>query len=200
MNSEAQLDRLLEFFKALADQTRLKIVGLLAQQPRSVDELTAMLELSGPTISHHLQYLQHAGLVEARAQQYYSMYELRIDNLHAMAREILSNEKLSEVAVDVDQDAYAKKVMAVYVVDGKIKQIPTQLKKLEVIIRWLARLFEPGRTYTEKQVNEILKKYHEDYATLRRELIDMHFLDRKNGQYWCNEAAGSEAHAIHKQL
>jgi biotin operon repressor len=187
MDSEAQLDRLLEFFKALADQSRLKIIGLLAQQPRSGDELAAMLELSGPTISHHLQYLQRAGLVEARAQQYYSIYSLRVDTLHSMAKEILSTEKLSQVADDVDQDAYAKKVMQVYVVDGKLKQIPSQLKKIEVIIRWLAKFFEPGRTYTEKQVNEIIKPIHEDYATLRRELIDMHYLDRKNSVYWLIE-------------
>ena len=189
MDSEAQLDRLLEFFKALADQSRLKIIGLLAQQPRSGDELAAMLELSGPTISHHLQYLQHAGLVEARAQQYYSVYSLRVDTLHNMAKEILSTEKLSKVADDVDQDAFAKKVMQVYVVDGKLKQIPTQLKKVEVIIRWLAKRFEPGVMYTEKQVNEIIKPVHEDYATLRRELIDMHYLDRKSGVYWVIEHA-----------
>ncbi len=187
MDSEAQLDRLLEFFKALADQSRLKIIGLLAQQPRSGDELAAMLELSGPTISHHLQYLQHAGLVEARAQQYYSVYSLRVDTLHNMAKEILSTEKLSKVADDVDQDAFAKKVMQVYVVDGRLKQIPTQLKKVEVIIRWLAKRFEPGVMYTEKQVNEIIKPVHEDYATLRRELIDMHYLDRKSGVYWMIE-------------
>ena len=186
MDAEVQIDRLLAFFKALADESRLKIIGLLAHEPRSVDELAAMLGLSGPTVSHHLARLQATGLVEARAQQYYSVYSLRTDALHAMAKEILSTEKLSEVAGDVDQDAFAKKVMAVYVevdpknrVDpsdridplnrnGSIKQIPTQLKKLEVIIRWLAKRFEPGRTYTEKEVNEILKQHHEDYALLRR--------------------------------
>ena len=184
MDSQTQMDKLLEFFKALADQSRLKIVGLLAQQPRSVDELAAMLELSGPTISHHLQYLQHAGVVEARAQQYYSVYSLKVETLHSMAKEILSTEKLTQMTEDVDQDAYAKKVMATYVVNGKLKQIPTQLKKLEVIIRWLAKLFVYDRQYTEKQVNEILKKHNEDFATLRRELVDMHYLDRKNGVYW----------------
>ncbi|MCL5276090.1 MAG: metalloregulator ArsR/SmtB family transcription factor [Chloroflexi bacterium] len=192
MESEMQIERLLGFFKALADESRLKIIGLLAQEPRSVDELAAMLKLSSPTVSHHLSYLQHEGLVEARAQQYYSVYSLRIDTLHSMARDILSNEKLAEVAVDVDQDAYAKKVMASYMVNGKLKQIPTQLKKLEVIIRWLSKKFEPDRTYTEKQVNEILKQYHEDYATLRRELVDMHYLDRKNGLYWCVGSSGTQ--------
>jgi predicted transcriptional regulator len=184
MDAEVQIDRLLGFFKALADESRLKIIGLLAHEPRSVDELATMLGLSGPTVSHHLARLQAAGLVEARAQQYYSVYSLRTDTLHTMAKEILSTEKLSEVAEDVDQDAYAKKVMSNYVENGKIKQIPTQLKKQEVIIRWLAKLFEPGKTYSEKQVNEMLKQHHEDFALLRRELVDMGHLARKNGQYW----------------
>ena len=185
MDAEMQMDKLVEFFKALADESRLKIIGLVAQQPRSVDELAAMLELSGPTISHHLSYLQHVGLVEARAQQYYSIYSLRTSALHAMAKEILSTEKLTRtVTEDVDQDAYANKVLANYVVNGRLKQIPSQFKKLEVIIRWLAKNFEPGRQYTEKQVNEILKKYHADFATLRRELVDFHLLDRKNNVYW----------------
>ncbi len=184
MDAEAQTQRLLAFFKALADESRLKIIGLLAQTPRSVDELATLLDVSAPTVSHHLARLQAAGLVDARAQQYYSVYSLRTDALHEMAREMLSTEKLSEVVDDVDQDAFDKKVLSNYVAHGRIKQIPTQLKKLEVIIRWLARLFEPGKQYKEKQVNEILKAHHEDYATLRRELVDMHFLERKNGVYW----------------
>jgi biotin operon repressor len=180
-----QMEKLVEFFKALADESRLKIVGLVAQQPRSVDELAALLGLSGPTVSHHLQYLQHVGLVEARAQQYYSMYSLRTDALHSMAKEILATETLTKtVTEDVDQDAYARKVLSNYVVNEKLKQIPTQLKKLEVILRWLVKNFEPGRQYTEKEVNEIIKRYHEDFATLRRELIDFHLMDRKNSIYW----------------
>ncbi len=180
-----KLDKLLEFFKAMADESRLKIIGLVAQQPRSVDELAALLGLSGPTVSHHLSYLQRVGLVEARAQQYYSIYSLRTETLHAMVKDILSTKKLSRaVTGDVDLDAYARKVMAVYVPDGKIEHIPTQLKKLEVVVRWLATHFEPGRRYTEKQVNEILLEYHEDFATLRRELVNFHLLDRKNNIYW----------------
>ena len=184
MDAEIQTQRLLVFFKALADESRLKIIGLLSHEPRSGDELAALLGLSAPTVSHHLARLQAAGLVEARAQQYYSVYSLRTDALHEMAREVLSTERLSAVADDVDMDAYDKKVLANYVEDGRIKQIPSQLKKMEVIIRWLARLFEPGKQYKEKQVNEMLKVHHEDYATLRRELVDMHYLARKDGVYW----------------
>jgi biotin operon repressor len=185
MEAGMQMDKLVEFFKALADESRLKIIGLLAQQPRSVDELAALLELSGPTVSHHLSHLQHVGLVEARAQQYYSIYSLRTETLHSMAKEILATDTLTKtVTEDVDQDAYTRKVMSIYIVNGKLKQIPTQVKKLEVILHWLVKSFEPGKQYPEKQVNEILKLQNEDFATLRRELVNFHLLDRKNNVYW----------------
>jgi DNA-binding transcriptional ArsR family regulator len=63
-------DQLLTFFKAMADANRLKIVGLLAQQPYSVEQLAAMLDLKPSTVSHHLKLLSEAGLVSARAQSY----------------------------------------------------------------------------------------------------------------------------------
>ncbi|HEY3341895.1 MAG TPA: DUF2087 domain-containing protein, partial [Anaerolineae bacterium] len=167
--------------------------GLLAQQPRSVDELAALLELSGSTVSHHLSNLQHAGLVEARAQQYYSIYSLRTDTLHSMAKEILATDTLTKtVTEDVDQDAYTRKVMSIYVVNGKLKQIPNQVKKLEVILHWLVKSFEPGQHYPEKQVNEILKQQNEDFATLRRELVNFHLLDRKNSVYWRIDAGSAK--------
>ncbi len=181
---EAETAKLLTFFKALADESRLKLIGLLAQEPRSVDELAAMLGLSAPTVSHHLARLQKAGLVEARAQQYYNIYTLRTETLQEMAREILATEKLAEVAAEVNQDAFASKVLGDFLERGRLKTIPSQLKKKQVVIRWLADNFEPGKQYTEKQVNAILKKYHDDYATLRRELVDMKYLARKDGEYW----------------
>lgn len=181
----SELDsQLLDFFKALANEARLKIIGLLAQQPRSVDELAAMLELSAPTVSHHLAQLQKARLVEARAQQYYNVYSLRKDVLEEMARDILSVERLSQVAETVDQDSFTNKVLKDYLVHGRLKTIPSQLKKKEVVIRWLAQKFEPAKKYPEKQVNTILKAYHDDFATLRRELVDMKLMVRKDGVYW----------------
>ncbi len=185
METEAtQTTRLLTFFKALADESRLKLVGLLAQQPRSVDELAAMLGLSAPTVSHHLARLQDAGLVQAQAQQYYNIYALRTETLQELAREILATEKLAEAAAGVNQDAFADKVLGDFLECGRLKSIPSQLKKKQVVVRWLADNFQPGKQYSEKQVNAILKKYHDDYATLRRELVDMKYLARKEGIYW----------------
>jgi hypothetical protein len=89
--------------------------------------------------------------------------------------------------VDVDADAYDRKVIADYTSkDGRLKIIPAQRKKLEAILRYVVKAFEPGKRYSEKQVNENLAKYHEDTASLRRELVGYGLMKREGGggDYW----------------
>jgi hypothetical protein len=86
-------------------------------------------------------------------------------------------------------DAYERKVVADYTRrDGRLKTIPAQRKKLDAILRHVAREFEPERRYSEKQVNEVLSRYHEDTASLRRELVGAGLLQRASdgSEYWRN--------------
>jgi len=69
-------NELLSFFKALSDANRLKIVGLLARESLSVEQIAEMLSLRPSTVSHHLSILGEAGLVSARAESYYNIYQL----------------------------------------------------------------------------------------------------------------------------
>jgi predicted DNA-binding protein YlxM (UPF0122 family) len=175
---------LLEFFKVLADEKRLQIVGLLARQDYSVEELAAILDLSSATVSHHLRRLADAKLVEARADQHYHVYSLRTGTLHEMSQQILSEERLQVTAQDLDLDAYDRKVLRDYMEGDRLKQIPSQWKKREVILRYLVEQFEPDRRYAEREVNEIISRTHEDYATLRRLLVDTGRMDREREIYW----------------
>jgi predicted transcriptional regulator len=175
---------LLEFFKVLGDEKRLQIVGLLARQDYSVEELAAILDLSSATVSHHLRRLADAGLVEARADQHYHVYSLRTETLHEMSQQILSEERLQVQAEDLDLDAYDRKVLRDYMEGDRLKQIPRQWKKREVILRYLVEQFEPDRRYSEREVNEIISRTHEDYATLRRELVDTARMAREREVYW----------------
>ncbi len=111
MTPEPQIEELLDFFKAMADANRLKIVGILAQQPSTVEQLAAMLELQASTVSHHLARLTQVGLVSARADSYYNVYRLETDALEAMAQRMLARETLPAVAADVDLDAFDRKVL-----------------------------------------------------------------------------------------
>jgi predicted transcriptional regulator len=178
---------LVSIFKALADANRLKIIGLLARQPYSVEELSALLGLRPPTVSHHLARLAEVGLVTARAEGYYSIYSLDQKALEATSRRLFSSEQMSAAIEHVDMDAYDRKILADYSRrDGSLKTIPAQRRKLEALLRHVARSFEPGKRYTEKDVNRILARFHEDTASLRRELIGFGLMQREaDGRaYW----------------
>ncbi len=179
-------EELVSFFKALADANRLKIVGLLAQQPYSVEQLAAMLNLRPSTVSHHLSKLAEVGLVSARAEGYYNVYQLEEETLQK-TRLLFSQQDLAAVVEDVDLDAYDRKVVEDYsTLEGRLKTIPAQRKKLEAVLRYVVTAFEPGVHYSEKQINEILSRYHEDTATLRRELVGYGLMQREGGggEYW----------------
>ena len=180
-------EELVTFFKALADANRLKIVGLLAEKSYSVEELAELLKLKPSTVSHHLARLAEAGLVKSRAESYYSVYRLDQDMLKEKTRSMFSQQELSTVASEVDADAYDKKVIKDYARrDGSLKILPAQRKKLDAILRYVVKAFDMGKRYSEKQVNEILGRYHEDTATLRRELVGSGLMQREGGggEYW----------------
>jgi hypothetical protein len=67
---------------------------------------------------------------------------------------------------------------------GRLRTIPTKLSKLTVVLDHLAQEFEPGRTYPEAEVNEMLQRFHPDFAALRRYLVENGFLTREDSVYW----------------
>lgn len=185
--SDEDTERLLDFFKALADKTRLKIVGVLAQREATTEDLAAILELTPGTISHHLSRLSKAGLVNARAESYYSVYRLEPSQLEAMAKSLLGTEDVANVPA-AELQAYDQKVLRDFTTkEGKFKTIPAQRKKRSVLLHHLIGSFKPGTRYPEKKVNTILKRFHDDTATLRRELIAERLLMRDGGTYWREE-------------
>ncbi len=189
MTAQTHSEELLNFFKALADANRLKIIGLLAQQPYTGEQLAEMLGLSASTVSHHLSMLAHVELVSARSEQYYNVYSLNVGALHAMAQRLLSRDDLPRLAEDVDRTAYDRKVLKTFVrADGSIKSFPAQEKKFQVLLYYVLNTFEPGKRYSEKQVNNLLSRYSDDTAALRRGLIEYRLMAREVAQgsstYW----------------
>jgi predicted transcriptional regulator len=178
-------EELVNFFKALADSSRLKIVGLLAQRSYSVEELAALLQLKPSTISHHLARLSEAGLVSAKVDGYYNVYRLEEKALEIKSRSLFSRDDLNAAVADIDLSAYDNKVLKDYTrSDGSLKTIPAQRKKLEAVLRHVVKSFKVENRYSEKQVNKILSGFHEDTATLRRELIGYGLMQRENDEYW----------------
>jgi len=177
-------ETLLEFFKAMADKSRLAIIGLLAGGERSVQELAAALELREPTVSHHLAILKAQGIVTARAEGTTRWHALDRDALERMAKRVLE-PAAAKPAAPHGVSAADSKVLAGFVdADGQLRQIPASRKKRGAVLRWLMADFAGDTRYSEAEVNERIQAHHWDSATLRRELIGHHMLARKDRIYW----------------
>ncbi len=179
-----QSDRLLQFFKVLGHESRLQILGLLANEERNVGELAAALDLKEPTVSHHLAMMRDLGLVRVRAEGNVRFYALNTGFLEQMSKDLFAQENLARLAPAGGADAWEQKVLQTFVVDGQIRQLPSREKKLEVVLRWLVQQFDPRERYPEMVLSRLLKRYHDDHASLRRYLVEHRLMTREKGIYW----------------
>ncbi len=171
-------------FKALADKSRLQILKSLALEDMYVERLAQRLDLTPATISFHLKKLAQAGAVSSYKSQYYTMYALNRAVLNTGILDLIL-EKSDEAETQAQRDAaYRQKVIDSFFEYGKLKSIPVQRKKERVILEFLAEKFEFGRIYTEREVNLIIADFHDDFCTLRRDMISEKLLDRNRDGYW----------------
>src|SRR4051812_19295993 len=106
---EADAADLLAFFKAMANESRLRMVGLLAQRERTVQELAETLELQEPTVSHHLAVLKDLGLVTVRPEGVMRWHALDAGALAAMNRRLVSPAEVTALA---PQQTWESRVLA----------------------------------------------------------------------------------------
>ena len=179
---DRSLAELLAFFKALVDPDRLAIAGRLARSSATIESLSHELSMARIDVQRHLDRLSDAGLVAATG----GVYSLDRETLHAPAKRILSSGAPASRPV-----TSLEKVLADYLrPDGTLIQIPSQLKKRMIVFQHIASHFEIGRHYTEKEVNELLKRFHPDVVSIRRDLFDLGFLNRRpdGSDYWRSES------------
>ena len=191
-----QYDDLLNLLKAVADESRLRMVALMSERAYTVSEMATVFNLTEPTVSHHVSKLHSAGLLRLRMegnQRFYTINEKRletlknyvngIEKLPARVEKVKANTAWIEA---LDWNEADKKVLRDYTAEGRIPNLPSKVNKWQVILRWIATKFEPNKHYTEKQVNAILRDINEDYATVRRYMIDFGYMRRElgGGDYW----------------
>jgi len=185
---------LVDVFKALAHESRLKILGLLAEQEYSVSDLARLLDLRDSTISHHLGKLLELDLVTMRQEGTSHYYRLNNAALERLRKDVLSPDAVAAYADEPQSQNWDDRVLRAFVDGERLKEIPASFKKRLVILKWLAEKFETGVEYPEKEVNATLKRHHADVATLRREFIMNKFMSRDHGVYWRLPAEETEAH------
>lgn len=170
--------------KCLADKSRLQILKSLSLEDMYVERLAERLGLTPATISFHLKKLADAGAVTSYRNQYYVMYALRKEIFLSRILDIIQEES-DEAAIQARRDEeYRQRVIDSFFEYGKLKSIPAQRKKERIILEEIAKAFETGRVYTEREVNIIIADFHDDFCTIRRDMIAEKIMARENGKYW----------------
>jgi hypothetical protein len=159
----------------LAEPSRLRVVAALVLGARTRSEIAAKTELAPRTLATALNRLVDGGLVAEDAEGYvFEIAELR-EAARAAGRRRLQAER---------EGSPGDQILSRFFKKGRLVSMPAARAKRVAVLNHLAQDFEPGHYYEEREVNRILKRYHDDYATLRRYLVDESFLSRDAGKYW----------------
>jgi hypothetical protein len=169
-----------ELLRALADPDRLAIAGALAKGPRTAQDLAGALGLTPSAARRHAAKLAAVGVVAIDADR--RTYHLRPETLRQAALRVgpAREPGLALGAIDEEEET----VLRHYFVGGRLRELPAKHTKRMIVLTRLALDFEPGVRYREAEVNAQLKRYHVDYASLRRALVDEGLLSRAAGSYW----------------
>ncbi|MEH6936229.1 metalloregulator ArsR/SmtB family transcription factor [Bacillus sp. JJ664] len=183
-----QLNKIVEFHKALGDLNRVRIIALLQQGQLSGQEIAGKLGLKPPTITHHISKLREVGLIKERRDKNTIYFSINLKILETSAKSIITvgTGGNSNMEMSVTEEERSAIINNFFTKDGKLKIYPAQRKKKLVVLAHMIKGLEFGRVYQEKEINEYLKQYHEDYATLRRELIMCQYMYRENSLYELN--------------
>ncbi len=174
----------LALFKCLADRSRLQILKSLAKEDMYVERLAERLGLTPPTVSFHLKKLLDVGAVRAYKAQYYTMYALEEGIFRTTILTLLLEESEDADLQAQRDEQYRQKVLSAFFEYGKLTALPTQKKKARIVLEELAKAFNPGKRYTEREVNILLADFNDDFCTLRRALVGEGLMAREDQVYW----------------
>lgn len=188
-----QLDKAVAFHKALADATRIRMMILLASGELNGLVLAEKLGVSPATITHHATKLREASLIRERRDKntiFFSVDHYFLKSSSAEALELIYiqlEEKGGEESMEDSNQQFKQSVIKnFFTADGKLKHLPAQLKKKLIVLEQIVLQLDKSRTYTEQEMNQFIKLYHADFATIRRELIMHQFMYRDKEVYEMN--------------
>jgi hypothetical protein len=169
-----------DVLRALADPERLAIAGLIARADRTAGELSSELGVSVARVRKHLNRLTAAGV--ARLDDDRRRYRLDPETLRRVAERVgpPRDSGLALGAASEDEEA----VLRTFFRNGRLTEVPAKESKRRIVLERIAAEFEPGVRYDEEEVNVVVGRFLNDYASLRRYLVDEGFLTRDHGEYW----------------
>lgn len=161
----------------LAEEDRLRVyaaVVLGAPGPTAIEAATG---LPARTVAAAVRRLQQGGLLVVTDGVLRADVEIFKDSVRAHAAAPAQSEPM-------DPDRQRDQILRTFVVDGRLSKMPAAHGKRIVVLQHIASSFEPGVRYPEKEVNAVLRAWFDDYAALRRYLVDSDLLSRADGHYW----------------
>lgn len=186
---------------ALADDTRLRILELFAEHDQlSAQEIMATLNLPQSSVSRYLKQLgayvfeQRGGTIK---RYRFSPASLEL-TFQALGRLLAGQERPQERPEDA-RGAFPAELRRFLDRQGRVTGWPTRAKDKIILLEYFASRFEPGRDYSEKEVNAVLlahmHPFFKDYVTIRRALYDYRFFDRERdgSRYWRAEPGAPAA-------
>ena len=162
----------------LAEPNRRAVVAALVLGNASVADVRRATGLDARAVTTALARLCDGELVLDSGDGSYYLIEAAFTEA---ARSVAATR---EAPGGADAPSDAQRVLRSFVRDGKLTAIPVPRAKRLVVLDLLAQEFELGRRYPERAVNQLLRRWHDDTAALRRYLVDEGFLDRADGEYW----------------
>ena len=173
----------IQLFKCLADKSGIQILKSLLQEEMYVERLAERIGVTPATVSFHLKKLEDVGAVKSRKDQYYSMFSINNEIFNISILDILKEESEDEKLQKERELQYRKKVIDSFFAYGKLKSIPSQRKKERIVLEEIAKSFEAEREYTEREINIMIADFHDDFCTIRRDMISEGILQRENMIY-----------------
>ncbi|HET6794618.1 MAG TPA: DUF2087 domain-containing protein [Acidimicrobiales bacterium] len=165
----------------LADDDRLAVVAALALGASDEAAVVAATGLTPDRARKALERLAGGGLVARTSEG----VELRRDLFRQAARSASTERRRRQPSPeDLGATPEQAGVLRNFLVDGRLRGIPSTAWRRRLVLDFLAGRFEPGRVYPERDVNAELARFHDDVAALRRYLVDDGFLERRDAFYW----------------
>jgi DNA-binding transcriptional ArsR family regulator len=169
----------LELLRLLLDADRLAVAGALAARPMATDDAVAATGRDRRVVLAAIADLRSAGLVVADEEG--GRYRVDPVALRLAAQAAADIDVPMDPVIGFGMTDDEREVLARMFSGRTLVAIPSNRAKRQILLQRLALEFNPGRRYTERQVNEILFTFHPDWSALRRYLVDEGFLDREHG-------------------
>ncbi|MEO1057964.1 MAG: DUF2087 domain-containing protein [Actinomycetota bacterium] len=166
--------------RALLDRSRLAVAGALAVSARSVDELVALTEMPRRSVVEALGDLRASGLVDHDDGH----YRFEPQALRRLAAATAAVPTPADPSIVDASSGDERAVLERWFSGRALTEIPATPTTRRVVLERIAQEFEVGQHFSEASVNDRLREFHPDVASLRRYLVDADLLDRADGTYW----------------